>query len=171
MTTKQILPIVAVLALCCSTMALDHPDSDSDAAKDEKLFLAGAAQVDITPPDLPVIVSGSFLERTADTVRDRLYARALVFDDGTFRVVICVVDILFMPRDLLDEAKYLVAKQTDIRVEDILVSTTHTQPVASLGCNGAVQKMGTSCMADTHLTQRVEWALVAVGPGLWQYIR
>ncbi len=109
MTTKQIFSIVAVLVICCSTVALDQFDSDSGVAKDEKSFLAGAAQVDITPPELPVIVSGSFLERTADTVRDRLYARALVFDDGTSRVVICIVDTLFMPSDLLAEAKHLVA--------------------------------------------------------------
>jgi len=132
MTTKQILPIVAVLVLCCSTMALDQFDGDSVAAKDEKPFLAGAAQVDITPLELPVIVSGSFLERTADTVRDRLYARALVFDDGTSRAAICIVDSLFMPSDLLGEAKRRVAKQTDIRVEDILVSATHTHTAPSV---------------------------------------
>jgi hypothetical protein len=101
-------------------------------AGDEGAFLAGAAQVDITPRELPVIVSGSFLERTSNTVRDRLYARALVFDDGTSRVAICVVDILFMPRDLLDKAKRLASKVTGIRAENMLISATHTHTAPSV---------------------------------------
>ena len=100
----------------------------SGVAEDDKVFLAGAAQVDITPQELPVIVSGSFLERTAETVRDRLYARSLVFDDGTSRVAICIVDILFMPRDLLDEAKRLASNKTGIRTENMLVSCWITFP-------------------------------------------
>ena len=38
----------------------------------------------------------------------------------------------FYLTDLLDEAKHLVAKQTGIRVEDILVSATHTHTAPSV---------------------------------------
>jgi hypothetical protein len=98
----------------------------------EKAFSAGAAQVDITPRELPVIVSGSFLERQSDTVRDRLYCRCIVLDDGDCRIAICVVDTLFMPSDLLDRAKALVAQQTGIRAENMLVSATHTHSAPSV---------------------------------------
>jgi hypothetical protein len=101
MTAKTICPIAVGLAICYCTMAIAGPDNTgSGVAEDEKAFLAGAAQVDITPQELPVIVSGYFLQRTADAVRDPLHARALVFDDGMSRVAICIVDTLFMPRDL-----------------------------------------------------------------------
>jgi len=132
MTVKIICPIAVVLVICCSTTAIAGLDNCSGIAEDGKVFLAGAAQVDITPQELPVIVSGYFLERTANTVRDRLYARALVFDDGTSRVAICIVDTLFMPGDLLDEAKRLASKKTGIRTENMLISATHTHTAPSV---------------------------------------
>ena len=123
MNVKTVVLIVLLPAICCSTPVL---------AGEQKAFLAGAAQVDITPQEVPVIVSGSFLERTSDTIRDRLYARAFVFDDGASRVAVCVVDILFMPRDLLDEAKSLASKTTGIRTENMLISATHTHTAPSV---------------------------------------
>jgi len=123
MNVKRVLLSVLLPAMWCSIPAL---------AGDGERFLAGAAQVDITPKELPVIVSGYFLERTSDTIRDRLYARALVFDDGTSRVSICIVDTLFMPRDLLDEAKRLASKTTGICTEDMLISATHTHTAPSV---------------------------------------
>ena len=47
-----------------------------------KVFLAGAAVVDVSPRTLPVIVNGGFLEASADTIQDPLSARGLVLDDG-----------------------------------------------------------------------------------------
>ena len=123
MSVKRVLLSVLLPAMWCSIPAL---------AGDGEQFLAGAAQVDITPRELPVIVSGYFLERTSDTIRDRLYARAFVFDDGASRVAICIVDILFMPRDLLDEAKSLASKRTGIRTENMLISATHTHTAPSV---------------------------------------
>ena len=132
MATKAIRPLTIVLVICYNITAIAGMVSGSDVTVDKKVFMAGAAQADITPQELPVIISGSFLERTADSVRDRLYARALVFDDGTSRVAICIVDILFMPRDLLDEAKRLASKNTGIGTENMLVSATHTHSAPSV---------------------------------------
>ena len=132
MTAKAICPIAVVLVTCCNITAVAVPGSDSAVSEHKQTFLAGAAQIDISPRELPVIVSGYFLERTANAIRDRLYARALVFDDGTSRVAICVVDTLFMPRDLLDEAKHLASAKTGIRTENMLVSATHTHTAPSV---------------------------------------
>jgi len=104
----------------------------SGVAEDDKVFLAGAAQVDITPQELPVIVSGYFFERRCDTVRDKLYCRCIVLDDGACRVAICIVDTLFMPGDLLDKAKRLASNKTGIRTENMLVSATHTHTAPSV---------------------------------------
>jgi hypothetical protein len=102
-------------------------------------FRAGAAVVDVTPTSLPVLVNGNFLQAKADTVRDRLAARALVLDDGTTRLAIVVVDSCMMPRELLDAAKALAWKRTGIPVDRMLVSATHTHsaPAAmgALGCD------------------------------------
>ncbi|HID24611.1 MAG TPA: hypothetical protein EYP14_19735, partial [Planctomycetaceae bacterium] len=62
------------------------------AEQPARVFRAGAAAVDITPTKLPVIVCGSFRERTANRVFDRLMSRALVLDDGRTRIAVVVVD-------------------------------------------------------------------------------
>ncbi|MBL7134523.1 MAG: hypothetical protein ISS78_10530, partial [Phycisphaerae bacterium] len=55
-------------------------------------FRAGAAAVDVTPQELPVIVVGSMLSRTATEVHTPLFAKAIVLDDGRTRLAIVVVD-------------------------------------------------------------------------------
>jgi hypothetical protein len=89
-------------------------------------FRAGAAAVDVTPEKFPVIVVGSMLSRTATEVHTRLFAKAIVLDDGKIRVAIVVVDTCAMPRSLIDEAKALAAKSTGIPGENMLISATHT---------------------------------------------
>ena len=55
-------------------------------------FQAGAAAVDITPQQFPVLVNGGMLNRSVDNVKSRLFARAIVLDDGHDRIAIVVVD-------------------------------------------------------------------------------
>lgn len=133
MAARNIRRVVMVLILFCGMTTMgSRGDGRSFDGENTKVFLAGAVQVDITPRELPVIVSGYFLERTADTVRDPLYARAFVLDDGTSRVAICVVDTLFMPRELVDKAKHSASEKTGIGVENMLVSATHTHTAPSV---------------------------------------
>ena len=89
-------------------------------------FRAGAAAVDVTPQEFPVIVVGSMLSRTATEVHTPLFAKAIVLDDGKTRLAIVVVDTCAMPRSLLDEAKALAAESTGIPTENMLISATHT---------------------------------------------
>ena len=100
-------------------------------------FRAGAAAVNITPTEYPVIVNGGFLEKQATKALDPLYARALVLDDGTTRIAICVVDTCMMMRELIDKAKALARKATGIPIERMLVSATHTHSAPSaMACLG-----------------------------------
>lgn len=111
--------------------------SDGTFAAD-KQFRAGAAAVDITPTNFPVIVNGGFFEKTATNITDRLHARALALDDGTTRLVLCVVDTCMMPRDLIDRAKELARRQTGLRTDRMLVSATHTHSAPSaMACLGS----------------------------------
>lgn len=103
-----------------------------------KPFRAGAHQVDISPEKFPVIVNAMFTERSATGVVDRLYARALVLDDGETRVALCVVDTCLMPRDLIDQAKEIAAKTTGIPTDRMCVSATHTHSAPSaMACLGS----------------------------------
>jgi hypothetical protein len=104
----------------------------------EKTFRAGTAAVDVSPKSFPVLVNGGFLESRSEKLLDRLYARALVLDDGDTMIAIVVVDTCMMPRELLDTAKTLAAEKTGMPVDRILISATHTHsaPAAmgALGC-------------------------------------
>ena len=104
------------------------------AAKAE--LRVGAAIVDVTPVQFPVLVNGGMLSRSVGEVNTRLNARALVLDDGRERLAIIVVDSCMMPRDLLDEAKQLASQRTKIRPDRMLISATHTHTAAS--CMGAL---------------------------------
>ncbi|QDV33082.1 LamG-like jellyroll fold domain-containing protein [Tautonia plasticadhaerens] len=100
-------------------------------------FRAGAAAVDVSPPDLPAVVNGGFLRRDADSVLDPLFARAFVLDDGQTRLALCVVDTCMMPRDLIDRAKQLASGRAGIPTDRMLVSATHTHSApAAMGCLG-----------------------------------
>ncbi len=100
-------------------------------------FRAGAAVVDVTPTQLPVLVNGGMTSRSADKVTTPINARAIVLDDGKVRLGIVVVDSCMMPRPLLDEAKSLAAKRTKISPDRMLISASHSHTApASMGCLG-----------------------------------
>lgn len=101
-------------------------------AAETRLFRAGAAQVDITPAEFPVINSGGFLERQAERAHDRLMSRALILDDGTTRIALVVVDNLMMPQELLDGVKRQASAATGIPAERMLISATHTHSAPSV---------------------------------------
>ena len=101
-------------------------------------FHAGAHAVDISPLKFPVIVNAMFTERTAQRVVDPLFAKALVLDDGTTRIALCVVDSCMVPRDIIDRAKEQAARSTGIPTDRMLVSATHTHSAPSaMGCLGS----------------------------------
>lgn len=98
---------------------------------------AGAAVVDVTPVQFPVLVNGGMLQNSASKVKTPVHARALVLDDGRERLAIVVVDSCMMSRPFLDDAKQLAADQTKIRPDRMLISATHTHSApASMGCLG-----------------------------------
>lgn len=96
-----------------------------------KQFLAGAANVDITPP-LGTFINGDFVPHYAQYIHDQLHARALVFQQNGIFIAIVVVDICVMPKDFVDGVKSEINKQTGIRPEHILMSATHTHAAGSI---------------------------------------
>ncbi len=102
------------------------------AASGPPQLRAGAAAVEITPTEFPRIISGGFLENRAQRAHDRLFARALVLDDGRTRLALVVVDTLMMPRRLLDHAKQEAAQRTSIPPDHMLIAATHTHSAPSV---------------------------------------
>lgn len=124
--------------LLCALALLAAGAPLSPAQETAPTFRAGAAAVDITPQKFPVIVNGNFTERLAQQANDKLHARAIALDDGRTKLVLCVVDTCMMPRNVIDEAKTLVAKETGLGVSFMTVSATHTHSApAAMGCLGS----------------------------------
>lgn len=94
-------------------------------------FSAGAAIVDVTPNQLPVLVNGGMLSRTAEQIKTTVNARALAFRLGDTSVCMVVVDSCMMPKQLLDDAKRRAASRTKLRADQIMISATHTHTAPS----------------------------------------
>ncbi|WP_419189953.1 hypothetical protein [Stieleria marina] len=92
---------------------------------------AGAAVIDISPTQMPVLVNGGMMSRTVDEIRTTVNARAIVVTDQDDTVAIVVVDSCMVPKEILDEAKQRAARDTDIPADHIMVSATHTHTAPS----------------------------------------
>ncbi|MHB8383916.1 MAG: neutral/alkaline non-lysosomal ceramidase N-terminal domain-containing protein [Candidatus Binataceae bacterium] len=87
---------------------------------------AGAARIRLEPPlGLGMLGYGS-REGRARGVHDDLAAQALVIGDGARKLAICGVDLLAIGKRIADEVCAIVAAQTDIAADAILICASHT---------------------------------------------
>ncbi len=86
--------------------------------------MAGAAQVDITPP-LGTLLGVDFISHYARHIHDPLYAKALVLRQRDTRLAIVVVDICIMPSNYMEPIKRDIQAQTGITPENILLACNH----------------------------------------------
>ncbi len=91
----------------------------------EKVFHAGAATSNITPP-LGELIVGNWVPIPAKHIHDELFARCLVLDDGTTKLAIVLCDNVGIPQQVFDEAKALVEEATGIPASHQLMASTHT---------------------------------------------
>jgi neutral ceramidase len=80
---------------------------------------AGAAKVDITPKpsELPV---------ATDSIRDHLFARALVIDDGNSCAVLVGLDLGGASNQLVEDATSRGSQSTRCPAQNFIISATHT---------------------------------------------
>ena len=103
-------------------------------AGSQRIFRAGAAVSNITPPlDEPVV--GGWNSPPATHVHDELYARCLVLDDGRSRLAFVVCDNLGISREVYDRAKHTIHEKTGIAEENMMMCATHTH--SSISARGA----------------------------------
>lgn len=95
---------------------------------------AGAAQTDITPL-LGAFLTGTFSRRPAEDIDDPLYSKAVVIDNGEARVGIVVLDLIAVPRDVVQRIRALVTEHVGIPPEHVMIACTHTHtgPQTRLG--------------------------------------
>jgi neutral ceramidase len=99
-------------------------------AQTNRLFRAGAAASNITPP-LGSPVVGGWNDPPSTHVHDELHARALVLDDGSTRLAIVLCDNVGISRSVYDDAKRLIQEKTGIPPENMLMAATHTHSASN----------------------------------------
>lgn len=86
----------------------------------------GVSKLDITPQSPVDLVGFRSREQPMTGVRDPLYARTLVFDNGETRAALCVVDLLGVGRETLDRIREQAGEAHGIAPKDVHVAGTHT---------------------------------------------
>lgn len=134
------------LLILCSLFIVSSPSSVFTAEKaDEEMkttrvFRAGAAMSNITPP-LGEPIVGGWSPIPAKHVHDELYARCLVLDDGETQVAFAVCDNVGIAQAVFDEAKRIAHERTGIPMENMMMSATHTHSsISASGSNRMVRQ-------------------------------
>ena len=86
---------------------------------------------EITPP-LGAIIPGGFDPRYAVDVRDRLYVKAIVIDNGKTKISMIVLDACMIPLDICEQICERVEEYTDIKAENIMICANHTHTGAPI---------------------------------------
>lgn len=107
--------VLGTVAVLCATVATADP----------AMFRVGRARECITPP-LGVHLAGYFHEREAKSVRDDLYARAVVIESDGVRLALVSCDLISMTAEVSNAAKEIIETETGIPAGNIMVCATHT---------------------------------------------
>jgi hypothetical protein len=99
-------------------------------AAQDKVFRAGAATSNITPP-LGQNIVGGFSPFPATHIHDELHARCLVLDDGATRLALVVCDLLGIDKQISEEARALIERDLKIPAANVLICATHTHSATS----------------------------------------
>lgn len=91
----------------------------------EKEFKVGLATSNITPR-VGMSINGGFQNGTVKNIHDETHAKALVMNDGSQSLAIVVVDLCMIYRKEIDNAKRRAHERTQIPIENMMVSATHT---------------------------------------------
>src|SRR3954469_19185005 len=86
---------------------------------------AGAARVNITPPNGYPFSAWGLRTGVAVGIHDPLLAQALVLDDGTRTIAIVALDIASSSRAFTDDVRRRVQALTGIPPEAVLINASH----------------------------------------------
>ena len=86
----------------------------------------GCAKVNITPPVGTWLSGYGGRDKPSDGIVDELYARALVLDNGSNRIAIISVDLLWVPLQMTNQVRAILKDKIGIPGQNVLICATHT---------------------------------------------
>lgn len=122
---KYILTLAIFCFFADPVLAIDGPIAPS-------VFKAGFAEKDITP-DIGMEAPGNYGKSYHKTFHDPCKVRAVVFDDGKKRVALVGIDLLFVTRSLVQEARAEIEKQIGIPQDAIMIGASHSHSSGPIG--------------------------------------
>lgn len=118
------------LLASCGVPVLVWPDADFKTSDPEPIRV-GARAVAITPEETDgLMLAGGIPFRWISAVHDDLWARAVVFDDGTHRVGLVSLDLIGLDYEDVNLIRMDVAGRVD--VDYLLIACTHTHSAPDL---------------------------------------
>ena len=121
---------------------------------------AGAHKVDFTP-------GVSELQVSTDSIRDHLFARAIVIDDGSTCAVLVGIDLGAAPNQIVDDAIPRASRSTGCPAQNFIVSATHTHSsnTQGLGQGAPLAKTVADAIVEASTAAKSRLAPARVGYG------
>ena len=145
---------VGFLRAICLCLALVLTTKGVARADESRIFQAGAASSNVTPP-LDERIVGGWNSPPATHIHDELYARCLVLDDGRTKLVLVLVDSLGVAREVFDAAKESIHEKTGIPPQNMLMAATHTHSSISARAPNKVKTNGPLSDYQSLLVRRI----------------
>ena len=111
---------------------------------------AGRAAVDITPP-AGVPMAGYYYVRLSEGVHDPLHAKALVLEQNGVKAALVALDLVHVPRPIVEAARQLISKNTGVPGANVMISATHSHTGPEMGGRLLGVRPETKQLADTYL--------------------
>lgn len=121
---------------------------------------AGAHKVDFTPSQTELRIS-------TDSIRDHLFARAIVVDDGNTCAVLVGIDLGAAGNQIVDDAIPRVSKATGCPAQNVIISATHTHSSNTQGLGQGAPTVNTivDAIVEAVTVARAKLAPTRIGSG------
>ena len=120
-----LVPALLTLALFELTSAAAMAQEGNAAKTAASPLKAGFARIDITPP-VGAEMPGGFGKNPSKGIHDPLFAEAAYFANGSIELAVVGVDLIMIPRDVVDETRKQAEARCGIPGRNILIAASHT---------------------------------------------
>jgi hypothetical protein len=136
------------------------------SGRQEPVFKAGFCERDITP-DIGMEQPGNYGKSYHRSFHDQCKVRAVVFDDGKKRVALVGLDLLFVTRYIVQEARAAIQKRCGIDPDAIMIGASHSHSSGPIG----MSEPGDYDKASPLVKDLVNNKSIVSDPGFMQYLK